>query len=100
MCEVVGADRFKQGIVLSMVGPGDQARPPNQARAHVAHHVTIQVGHQHHVELLGPRHQLTQGGACLVISGTNPTVFCYFEFAMATCMVALSTMMLSNAMSG
>lgn len=49
---------FKDSIVTAIIGPGNKARPSHKARTNVAHHVPVQVGHHHHIKLLGFRHQL------------------------------------------
>lgn len=51
-------DRFKDSVGMAIISPRDKARPSHQACTHVAHHVSIQIGHHHHVELLGLGHQL------------------------------------------
>lgn len=50
--------RFKDGVVPAIVGPGHQTRSSHQTSTHVAHHVPVQVGHHHHVELVRLGHQL------------------------------------------
>lgn len=55
-CE--SSHRLKHGVVLPVVGSRHQAWSTNQPGTHIAHHVSIQVGHDHHIELLGPGNKL------------------------------------------
>lgn len=50
--------RFKDSVGMTIIGPGDKARPSHKACAHIAHHVPIQIRHHHHIKLLRLGHQL------------------------------------------
>lgn len=50
--------RFKYSIITAIISPGNEAGTSHQTCTHVAHHVPIQIGHHHHIELLGLGHQL------------------------------------------
>lgn len=56
--ELPNTHRFKDSIGMAIISPGHEARPSHQACTHVAHHVPIQIGHHHHIKLLGLGHQL------------------------------------------
>lgn len=43
---------------MAIISPRHEARPSHQACTHVAHHVPIQIGHHHHIKLLGISNQL------------------------------------------
>lgn len=50
--------RFKDSIVTTIIGPRHEARSSHQPRAHVAHHIPVQIGHDHHIKLLWFGHEL------------------------------------------
>ena len=50
--------RLKHGIFTSNVASWDKSRPTNQTRAHIRDNVSVQVGHDHDIKLLGLRDQL------------------------------------------
>lgn len=50
---------LKYSVVRPIVGPWHQSWSTNQPSTYIAHNVAIQVGHNHHIELLGPGNQLT-----------------------------------------
>lgn len=56
--DLTNTHRFKDSVVTAVVCPGHKAGPTYQACTHVAHHVPVQIGHHHHIELLGLGHQL------------------------------------------
>lgn len=49
---------FKDSIVTAIISPRHEARPSHQACTHVAYYIPVQIGHHHHIKLLGLGHQL------------------------------------------
>lgn len=96
-CVLLTTHSFKDGVVVPVIGARNEARPSHQACTHVAHHVAIQVWHHHHVKLLRLRHKLGIEDAWLAFGQVR---MCRCSAHLPTCMVVLSTIMLSKVMSG
>lgn len=58
MCVLPTTHSFKHGVGVAVIGARNEAGPSHQTCTHVAHHVSVQVRHHHHVKLLRLRHQL------------------------------------------
>lgn len=91
---------FKHGVVAAVVGAGHQSGSSHQAGTHVAHHVPVQVGHHHDVKLLGFGHQLEHTDRVKSLGLGLVSINKKVLGCRRTCMVVLSTIMLSNLMSG
>eukprot|EP01137_Pigoraptor_chileana_P032186 Opistho-2@21176 len=58
VCGGVACARLKNGKLVANVDARNDARATNKPRADIADNVAIQVGHDHHIELIGIGHEL------------------------------------------
>ncbi len=49
---------FKEDVLMSDIPAGTDTSSTHQASTDVAHYVAIEVGHHHHIKLVGIGHQL------------------------------------------
>lgn len=61
---------FKDGVVAAIISPGHEARPSHQACTHVAYDIPVQIGHHHHIKLLGLGHQLKTHTNTMITCGS------------------------------